>query len=297
MGNITAVILTYNEERHIKRCITNIKLLTDKILVVDCNSIDDTCMIAKQCGAEVVNHEWPGTQAKQLNWALCNISFDTEWILRIDADEYLSDALIDEIKVKIPELSDDVTGIVLHRKHIFLEREMQKGKTARILRLFRYKKAICEDRLMDEYINLLEGHAIDFKEYFYDHNLNGVANYCQKHINYAVREAAMELDLEYNLTNKNYQFQEIGEYGNTVRKNKNLYSRFPLFWRGFAYFFLKYFVSGSFLRGKEVFAYNFIQKLWYRNLIDTIILDVKYRSGDNKELVRNTLKEIYNIKI
>ena len=88
-NNISIVILTYNEELHIKRCLENLSNLTSKIYIIDCFSTDKTIDIAKSFGATILQNKWPGNQAEQFNWALDNIDFDTEWILRIDADEYL----------------------------------------------------------------------------------------------------------------------------------------------------------------------------------------------------------------
>ena len=78
-------------------------------------------------GAEVVEHDWPGNQAAQFNWVLDNINIDTEWIFRLDADEYLTDELVEEIRTRLPKVSDDVTGIIFKRRHIFLDRWMKGG--------------------------------------------------------------------------------------------------------------------------------------------------------------------------
>lgn len=57
-------------------------------------------------------HEWPGNQAAQFNWALENLPITTEWVLRLDADEYLTSGLITEMDEQLPKLSDDVTAVV-----------------------------------------------------------------------------------------------------------------------------------------------------------------------------------------
>ena len=87
MLDITAIILTYNEEIHIRRCLENVKQFAKRIIIVDCFSKDKTCEIAKEMGAEVIQHEWPSTKyAGQFNWALENAAITTEWVLRLDAD-------------------------------------------------------------------------------------------------------------------------------------------------------------------------------------------------------------------
>ena len=66
MTDITVVILTYNEHLHLPRCLEMLKPLeAAQTVVVDSESTDDTCDIARQFGAVVVSHTWPGTQSEQ----------------------------------------------------------------------------------------------------------------------------------------------------------------------------------------------------------------------------------------
>lgn len=88
--------------------------------MIDCFSNDRTVEIAKEKGAIVVQREWPGNQANQFNWALQNLPIQTEWVFRLDADEILLPELVDEIKNKVPLLDNDITGVVLKRRHYFL---------------------------------------------------------------------------------------------------------------------------------------------------------------------------------
>ena len=113
MLDITAIILTYNEEMHIRRCLENVKQFAKRIIVVDCFSKDKTCEIAKEMGAEVIQHEWPGNQAEQFNWLIDNVSINTKWILRLDADEYLMPDLIAELNEKLPIMDEGVSALSL----------------------------------------------------------------------------------------------------------------------------------------------------------------------------------------
>ena len=88
--NLSTIILTYNEEIHIRRCLENVCPFSKKVFVIDSPSTDRTVEICNEfSNVEVVVHKYPGNQADQLNWALDNLKIETEWILRIDADEYL----------------------------------------------------------------------------------------------------------------------------------------------------------------------------------------------------------------
>jgi glycosyltransferase involved in cell wall biosynthesis len=90
---ISATIITYNEERKIARAIESLRC-ADEILVVDSGSNDRTVELAEKHGAQVIDSPWPG-YAKQKNLAAEKASHD--WILSIDADESLSEALEGEL--------------------------------------------------------------------------------------------------------------------------------------------------------------------------------------------------------
>ena len=108
MLDLTVIILTYNEEIHIRRCLENVCPIAKKVIVVDSPSTDRTQEIVKEFNnTEVVVHKYPGNQAEQFNWALDNLKIETEWILRLDADEYLMPELVEELKEKLPKIDKD----------------------------------------------------------------------------------------------------------------------------------------------------------------------------------------------
>lgn len=90
---ISATIITYNEERNLPRAIESLRC-ADEVLVVDSGSSDRTVELAEKLGARVIESPWLG-YAKQKNLAAERASYD--WILSIDADESLSEALEGEI--------------------------------------------------------------------------------------------------------------------------------------------------------------------------------------------------------
>lgn len=90
---ITATIITYNEERNIARAMESLRCC-DEIVVVDSGSSDRTAEIADKLGAVVIESPWGG-YARQKNYASDRAGND--WILSIDADEALSEALEGEI--------------------------------------------------------------------------------------------------------------------------------------------------------------------------------------------------------
>ena len=97
MIKLTAFILTFNEEIHLLRCIKNLKKLTTNIYVIDSFSTDKTAEIARSESVKILFRKFDN-HAEQINWTLSKIENDTEWVLRVDADEIISDELINEIK-------------------------------------------------------------------------------------------------------------------------------------------------------------------------------------------------------
>lgn len=299
MLDLSVIILTYNEEIHIRRCLENVKQFASKVYVVDCFSIDRTAQIAKELGAEVIEHEWPGNQAEQFNWALDNLPITTEWILHLDADEYLLPGLIEELLEKLPVIPESVSALSLSLARAFCGKILHHGivNNIRIIRIFRKGKARYEKRLMDEHLSVLSGETIDMKNQFVDDNRMPIGLFIDKHNGYATREAALLLDAEYHLTNMDSLPQDYGREVEKKRTQKARYARMPLFWRAFGYFVYRYIIKLGFLDGKEGFLWDFLQGWWYRTLVDAKVYEIKKACGDDKEKMRHFLQDKYNITL
>lgn len=298
MLDVTVIVLTKDERLHIGRCLENVGRFAAKVFVVDCFSTDGTQQIAREMGAEVVEHEWPGNQAAQFNWVLENLDITTEWVLRLDADEYLLPELIDELLAVLPGLPTDVTGVVFNRRHIFMGKWMRRGiYPVKMLRLFRRGHGVCEQRLMDEHITLKDGVAYECRNDFCDHNLHDISWFCKKHVDYAVREAAEMLDTEFGFSDNVDDLTGMSCQAREKRRRKLAYTRRPLFWRSTVYFLYRYLLKGAWREGKEGFVFTFLQGWWYRTLVDAKVMEIKRACGDDRERIRGHLKEMYNISL
>lgn len=149
MQSITAVIPAKNEEKNVERCIKSVQWC-DKILVI-ATGTDKTAEIAQRLGATVVQKSSTDTDdfeelQRNLNWA--NETATTDWVLRVDADEVVTEELQEEIKHVLKSeshkivKSDDSTGIVAYgipRKQFFLRTFLTGGDWAydRLTRLYR----------------------------------------------------------------------------------------------------------------------------------------------------------------
>ena len=99
MTHLTAIVLTHNESAQIADCIKTLRF-ADRVIVFDSYSTDDTVAIAQSCGADIFQHEFEN-YAEQRNAALDAADEMTDWVLFVDADERITDALAEEIREKI----------------------------------------------------------------------------------------------------------------------------------------------------------------------------------------------------
>ena len=171
MTDITVVILQKNEALHIKRCLERLAPLEPRqIFVVDCFSNDGSDKIATEMGATVVQREWPGLYAKQFNWALDNLPIESEWVLRLDADEYLTDESIGWIIANLNKVDENVDALEFTLERKFMGGEIRHGTNCiPMVRMFRTGRGRYAETLMDERI-VFEGKKIAVPVVFYDDN-------------------------------------------------------------------------------------------------------------------------------
>lgn len=276
MTALTLIVLTYNEELHLRRCLKSVKQLNSRLVVVDSFSTDQTFEIAKQESSEIFQHPFIN-QALQFQWAMDNCDIQTEWVLRLDADETLDEELCRNINNFISHDGYGHNGAIFNRKHIFLGKWIKHGGRYPLpmLRLFRTGYAHIEQRWMDEHIVLDKGTSTVLKGGFSDDNLNPVSWFIDKHNKYATREM---VDIKLNQLFPKCDSQITGQTGIAIRLKRflkqNIYLKLPYFVRPFLYFIFRYFFQFGFLDGARGFAYHFMQGFWYRALVDLKCLEV-----------------------
>ena len=123
MATVGLAVITYNEEDKIERCITSVPFAEDCI-IVDSESTDRTVEIAKNCGAQVIIRPWPGYPA-QKQFALEQIKSD--WILILDADEYLSPEVQNEI-IELVNGDPEFYAYQITGQNYFLGKTLKHGK-------------------------------------------------------------------------------------------------------------------------------------------------------------------------
>lgn len=259
------------------RCIASLGGIAREIVVADSFSSDATLDIARAHGARVIQREWVN-YATQFNWALTQLDADTDWVLRIDADEVLTPELAAEIQRRLQGLGPDVDGVYWGRRMTFQGRLIRHGGVfpVRVLRLFRYGRGQCENRWMDEHIKVA-GPTVDFVGEMIDDNLNSLTWWTDKHNKYASREAVDLLNLEFGfMPHDSVASLRGGEQAEVKRWLKEVvYARLPGGFRAFVYFFYRYVIRLGFLDGQAGTAFHFLQGFWYRYLVDAKVAEVK----------------------
>lgn len=270
VNNIAVIILTFNSEATIGRTLNSAAQVSKEIYVIDSYSTDRTLDILKACNVNVVQHEFANYSA-QRNWAIDNLPLKSEWQLHLDADERLSDGLIEELKKLVPPA--DINGYYIARLIYFLGRPIYHGGMFPIwhMRLFRNGTGRCEKRSYDQHF-LISGTTQRLTHPMLDDQRMTIAEWTSRHNKWAdaevteIVEPAREDILEAKL---------LGSPTEKKRALKAGYYRMPQFLRAFLLFFYRYILRMGFLDGREGLIFFVLQTFWFRFLVDAKLFERK----------------------
>ncbi len=175
--DLSVLILTYNEENHIKDCLKSVEF-ADEIIVVDSYSEDSTGEIVKNSGANLILNSWPG-YAEQRHFGIKKCSGD--WVLMVDADERVTEKLKDKIiEITKKKNEDNIYGYKIPRKNFAFGRHMKHMWPARSLRLFKKNRhKVTLDREVHEKI-LVDGKVKNLKEHMIHYTYDTIDQYINK---------------------------------------------------------------------------------------------------------------------
>ena len=295
-GSITAIILTYNEEQHIERCVSSLRPFCKDILVVDSFSTDRTIDLAQRMNVRIVKHEFVH-QAQQFNWALEACDIQTDWVWRVDADEYVSEELGRKVVSTTANCDEEVNGIYVNKKIIFQGGFLKHGGwyPAPQIKIIRKGFGASENKVMDEHLIVFSGETIAIDGDQTDENLNDLTWWINKHNRYATREAINMMRIEYNLSESEEEVTPSlwGNDAERKRRLKNAYVRLPLFLRPILYFTARYIILLGFLDGIPGLIWHVLQGFWYRFLVDAKVYEIKKKYRFDKTEIKNFLKSNY----
>lgn len=284
MTQVAVIILTYNEEANIAQALDSISGWANEIFILDSLSTDRTLEIAQKYGCHIAQNKFEN-YAKQRNYALDQLPIRSEWVLFLDADEWLSAELKSEISILLVTAPEQ-NGFYIKRRLIWMGCWIRRGYyPSWQLRLFRNGKGRCEDRAVNEHL-IVEGITGNLRNDFTDENKKGVTDWIAKHNGYATREAQELLNTR---SEQGYQEIDARLIGTQAQRKRwlryKVWNNLPPLIRPFFYFFYRYILLGGFLDGREAFIFHFLQALWYPMLIDVKYLEMKMarsRNGENR---------------
>lgn len=274
MPGVAVIVLTYNEELNIAQALDSVAGWANEIFILDSFSTDRTLEIARPYGCHIAQQPFEN-YAKQRNFALDQLPIRSEWVLFLDADEWLPDPLKQEISALVAS-TPEANGFALNRRLMWMGRWIRRGYyPSWILRLFRHGKGRCEDRGVNEHL-IVEGRTGQLRHDFIHEDRKGVTDWIAKHNRYATLEAQTLLH-----TRPEPAYQEIDArlFGTQAQRKRwlrhRVWNRMPPLIRPFFYFFYRYVLKGGFLDGREGFIFHFLQALWFPLLIDIKYLELK----------------------
>jgi glycosyltransferase involved in cell wall biosynthesis len=268
----SVIILTFNSRETIGATLASASKVSGDIHIVDSHSTDDTLQIAAGFGCRVVQRPF-ANYADQRNWAIENLPLRHPWQLHLDADERLTDALVDEIR-DLPD-EPDVAGFLVPRLTYFLGSPIRHGGHYPIyhMRLFRSGCAVVEARLYDQHF-LLTGKSARLRHPMIDDIRLDLKEWTDRHNRWAELEADESLASQApSATIKPGLFDPIARR----RLYRDVYSRLPLGVRPYLLFFYRYVLRLGFLDGRPGLIFFSLQSLWFRMLVDAKIYERQLR--------------------
>jgi len=275
---VAVIILTYNEEANIAQALASVAGWAGEIHILDSLSTDRTVDIARQYDCHIAQNKFVD-YAKQRNHALEQLPIRSEWVLFLDADEWLPDALKQEISSLIAS-SPQENGFYIKRRLLWMGRWIRRGYYPTwILRLLRYGKGRCEDRAINEHL-IVDGLTGRLRNDFIHEDRKGVTDWIAKHNGYATSES---LELFNTRAAPHYRGIDARLFGTQPQRKRwlryEVWNRLPPLIRPFLYFLYRYVLAGGFLDGREALAYHFLQGLWFPMLVDIKYLELKRSRG------------------
>ena len=154
MEKLSVYIVTLNEQARLPRTLEAAKKVADEIIVIDSGSTDKTCEIAENYGAKVIFHQWKNISSqKQYAEQQCA----NDLVLSLDADEVLSDKLINEILVVKENRLADAYKIKIADMMPGDKKPSKFAKTYNLVRLYDRTKSSMPDDLTHDRVVLGQG--------------------------------------------------------------------------------------------------------------------------------------------
>lgn len=269
--SISILVLTLNEEANVAGCLASVAW-SDDVVVLDSFSSDRTVELAKAHGARVIQRRFDD-YAGQRNFGLKDIDYRHAWVLMLDADERVPEALREEMLAAVRAADASIALFRMRRKDHLFGRWIRGssgyptwfGRLARVGRVW-VERPINEEYHADGAITRLRGHLNH-----YPFN-KGFAAWLAKHDQYS----SMEAQLRTAQVPTRLRFSELFAADPIARRRavKLLAYRIP--GRPLLMFAALYLLRGGFLDGRAGFTFS-VLRAWYEFMIDCKSAELRRR--------------------
>jgi len=269
---VGVVVLTYNEELNIERCLDSVAWCDD-VVVLDSHSVDRTTAIARERGARVLTRRFDD-YAGQRNYALKQIEYKHPWVLMLDADEVVPPELSREMVKVVATAGEHITMFRMRRKDFFLGRWLRYSTSYSTLwfgRLVRVGRVWVERSVNEEYHT--DGEVVALKGALEHYPFNrGFREWFEKHNRYS----SMEAELRYRQGVGRWQWRDFRDPDPVIRRKVLKAVVYSLPARPLVMFGGRYFIHGGMLDGRAGLTFCLLKSV-YEYMIDCKVTELHRR--------------------
>jgi len=272
--SLCAVVFTFNEEKNIEACLQSITGWCQQIFVVDSGSTDQTLAVCRKYTDLIYPHAYVD-HASHWNWTLKSLPFACEWLLRLDADNTVSDRLKNQIAEALENTAAEVDGYYVVHRHFFRNRPVRGLKT-HWLCLIRHQHTRIDSSELVDFRFVTKGRTRSLPGEIIESNQKEleIDFWLDKHQKFSSRMAAEEVLRRAGLVDWSIRPSLLGNPDERVLWFKNRWYHLPLYLRPFLYFGYRYVFRLGFLDGMNGFLYHFLQAFSFRLIVDIKISEV-----------------------
>ena len=261
---VSVLILTLNEEQNIRACLESVKWAAD-IIVVDSFSTDGTVAIAREYTTKIYQVALGklSDAGVKRNWAMSNVDFAHEWVLSLDADDRIPEALSTEIAEVLR--SPRVDGFLVRQRYIFMGQPLRfcLGPLYQ-LKLFKHRLYRCDEAIHER--PLFGGRVAYLKGCYLQEGKKTLFEYIERHNLYSSREAEARRAMRKEPLTFSLRQLLVGDAVTRKRLLTALWVRMPM--RPAVLFLLFFVFRLGFLDGKRGLIYSLLRGCGYEFLIN-----------------------------
>ncbi len=284
---LTVLVTTRDEEMNIERTLASVHGFADQIFVLDSESRDRTKEIARRYADDVVDlaYEHGRIIPWIFQWGLDHLPIRNEWVLILEADQALPEALRQEIASILARPETPESGFYIRRRQIFRGHPIEHGGygSKYLLKLFRRSVSQLDPVEQDTRV-YVRGATAKLREPLEEWNKkeDAILFYLEKHLRYAEAFAREEYERRTKKLPWKATPRLFGTPDERILWLKSRWYRMPLFVRPVLYFGYRYFFLFGFLDGAVGTLFHFLQAFWFRLVVDVRLAELLREGQKNK---------------